>query len=252
MPSLRESLLSGSVPAPDPVVEALEESWQALSQVGTWLTAEQRVDVAREARVARDCAVCRERAMATSPYAVERHHVATGLLSAATVDVVHRISVDPGRLSSRWYRELGEAGISDAELVEITGVISTVVSVDTLCVGLGAVESLLPDASDAAVPSKQLPAGAAVHSAWVETVVPERAEGELADYYREATSGGFVPNVFRSLTLVPAEAMRHRRRAVALYPAALDLRDPELRGALARPQMELIAATVSSINDCFY
>ena len=79
-------------------------------------------------------------------------------------------------------------------------------------------------------------------------IAPEDAVGPEADLY----SGGFVPNIMRALSLVPDEARALRRTAGAHYVAVEQIPDPTVRRALTRPQMELVAARVSAINECFY
>lgn len=251
MSSLSRAIDSAPLPANERVVETLEESWQAVGEPGTWLTGHQRVAAAREARAAGACELCAARADAVSPYAIAGEHPGVPGLDDALVDAVHRMTTDPGRLSSAWYLGLAQAGVSDEVLVEVVGVVSTVIAVDTYCRAIGAPLPAVPEPADGS-PAPETPSGAAMHSAWVPTVVPEQAEGRVARLYEAAKSNDLVPNVFRALTLVPAEAERHRARAVALYPPAADILNPQLASALQRPQIELIAATVSAANDCFY
>ena len=252
MPTLRETLAAASLRPAVTLVDALDTSWDAVGGVGTWLDATQRVAVAIETRRARTCDLCAHRAAMLSPYSIAETHGAVDHLSAEMVDAVHRISIDPGRLSSKWHVELGGAGIDDGMLVEITGIVSTVVAVDTLCWGVDATPPDIPTARRGES-SREVPAGASVHAARVATVDPDLAEGKIAEYYAALPSlDGGVFGVFRALTLVPDEAIRHRDRALELYPAARDITNPSFRSELARPQTELIAATVSAVNDCYY
>ncbi len=79
-------------------------------------------------------------------------------------------------------------------------------------------------------------------------IAPEDATGPEADLYR----GEFVPNIMRALSLVPDEARALQRSSDAHYVPVSQIPDPTVRRALDRPQMELVAARVSALNECFY
>lgn len=238
------------VPIPEVMEKTCTEEWMQLGEPGTWLTGAERTALAREVRRARDCKLCAARKQAVSPYAVVGTHDATPELSAPAVDAVHRIASDPGRLGSRWHQEVLDAGISDAQLVETVGVIALVEIVDAIAEGTGAGQPSLPEPREGA-PSRRLPEGGTTESARVPTIRPDKATGEVADYY--ASIGGMSANIRKALTLVPAEARRFARLHDAVYvPGDARFMDMTFRTALSRPQMELIAATVSSANECFY
>jgi hypothetical protein len=226
------------------------EEWTRLGRPGTWWTGPQRVAIARETRYSRDCKLCAARKAAVSPYAIGETHAAAESLSAAAVDAVHWIASDPGRLSSRWHDEVLGGGVSDAQLVEIASVIALTFCVDSIAEGTGAACPELPPTVDGE-PLRSLPEGATVETAWVPTVRPDKATGEVAEYYESL--GGMSANIRRALTLVPAEAITFARLHDAVYvPGDVRFMDMTFRNALSRPQMELIAATVSSVNECFY
>jgi hypothetical protein len=75
------------------------------------------------------------------------------------------------------------------------------------------------------------------------------AAGAEADVY-----GGlaFVPNIVRALSLVPDQVRALRRWSDAHYLPVERIPDPTARRALDRTQMELVAARVSALNQCFY
>ena len=50
--------------------DALTRAWQTLGARGVWWSGEERLLIAREARAARDCALCRARKEAAIPQAV--------------------------------------------------------------------------------------------------------------------------------------------------------------------------------------
>src|SRR5439155_12479192 len=100
------------------VREDIREAHRALgahmAAPGTWWTGAERVAIAAESRAAADCGLCRERKAALSPAAVQGRHEAWGGLSALTVDVIHRVRTDAGRLTSDWFEGVIAAGLSAA------------------------------------------------------------------------------------------------------------------------------------------
>jgi hypothetical protein len=240
------SVLGGAVRAE--VATACALSWDRLGLTGTWWTAGDRVAIAAETRAASSCVLCAERKAALSPYGTGGSHDAVGCLDASVVDVVHRISSDPGRLTRRWFESVMASGLADTNFVELVGIVAVVVAINTLAFGLGVAPPALP-VPQGGRPSRVRPAGAVVDQAWVPTVGPERATGVLAEAYR----GMVLPaGILRALSLVPDEQVRFLQLGAALYLPWDALLDFSFQRLLTRPQMEVLAATVSAANDCFY
>jgi hypothetical protein len=130
---------------PDAMTSALSEQWARFARPGTWWTGAERTSIATEARAARHCALCRERKAALSPYSLASGHAANGVLSADVVDAVHRIVTDPGRLSSKWYRELIETRVVPEQVVEIAGLVGILTIGDTLARACGCAPSPILD-----------------------------------------------------------------------------------------------------------
>jgi len=230
---------------------ALDQTWNQLGRAGGWWTAEERIAIASESRAARECRFCAERREALSPYAVEGAHDSKGsILSAPMIDVIHRITTDPGRLAERWYRELTDAGMSAEELVEITSIIGVVTIGDTLARALGQPDRALPSLSpDPGEPHRQTVAGAITARAWVPMVEPDQAEGMQKLMYEQVESAaGFVFNVARSLTAVPEAVRDFFGTFLPNYSTHGAVRP----GGLNRTQVELLASSTSAWNDCFY
>ena len=98
-------------------------------------------------------------------------------------------------------------------------------------------------------PARELVAGTEVSGGWVPMVHPDRAEGLVKDMYALVRgSAGFVFNVARALTAVPVALIGFFRAFSPNYNTHGEVPD----GGLIRPQLELLAATTSSLNDCFY
>ena len=132
--------------------------------------------------------------------------------------------------------------------VELVSVTSVMAGLDYFARALG-VEPLPLPASRPGEPSRHRPAGAKEGGAWVPIIDPADAAGPEADLYG---GGDFVPNIVRALSLVPDEVRVLRRSTDAHYVPVAQIPDPTYHRALARPQMELIAARVSALNQCFY
>lgn len=235
-----------------PTEAGLATAFEALARPGGWLTAAQRLAAAEATRAARGCALCAARREALSPNAVAgRHdtpHGPDGALSAAALDATHRIATDPGRLSRAWYDAAIADGLGAEEIVELTSVVSVVTIADTLARALDAPRRPLPDAQPGEPPRRPVP-GTSLERGWVPMVEPDAAEGPTKAFYEMVEAGaGYVFNVARALSAVP-EALRDFFSA--FYPN-YSTHGPVREGGLDRVQVELLAATTSAHNDCFY
>ena len=242
------SLRGSALPVADALVESLDAQWQRFARRGTWWRGAERIAIAEAARTARSCPLCAERKTAVSPNSITGRHAGESPLPEAVVDAAHRIATDPGRLSSAWYAALLETGVTPEQLVELTGILGILTLGDTLARACGAEISELP-APEAGEPSRLRPPSAEVHNAWVPMVHPDRAEGRIKLFYEGVhKAAGFVFNVVRALTLVPEELSGF----FGAFRPSDATHGPPPPGGLERPQMELLAASVSSMNDCFY
>lgn len=241
---------AAGVPIRDDLLEAHRYLWEHIRSPGTWWTGKDRVAMAAESRLAVDCDLCRQRRAALSPTAVQGQHRSTGLLDEHVVDIIHRIRTDPRRLSRAWFeRVVGVAGgLEVTHYVELVGVVTLTTGVDYFARALGIPLFPLPEPLPGK-PSRHHPQSAKPGTAWVPMVAPEDADGPEADMYPEAP---FIPNIIRALSLVPDQVRALRRSSDAHYVAAASIPDPTARRSLDRMQMELVAARVSALNECFY
>jgi hypothetical protein len=159
--------------------------------------------------------------------------------------VVHRVRTDPGRLSRRVFEAALAAGVGVGEYVEAVGIVAFAAGLDAQCRALGvpAFPWLEPLPGE---PARRRPEGLEEGVAWVPMLPPERAAGPEADLYGGTS---FVPNIVRALSLVPDHVRVLRRWSEAHYVALGDL---GARRAIDRMQIELVAARVSALNQCFY
>jgi uncharacterized peroxidase-related enzyme len=80
--------------------------------------------------------------------------------------------------------------------------------------------------------------------AWIRTIEPDRAEGNLKQIYEEQRrQAGAVANILQIHSLAPEVLAAH----LAIYKAAM-----HAPGELSRAQREMIAIAVSAINGCHY
>ena len=88
----------------------------------------------------------------------------------------------------------------------------------------------------------------------LSSIDPEKAQGkakQLPDGVQKSL--GMTPNIMRALSLVPDEVRALRRLSHAHYVPNGKLQDAAYDGReLDRVQMELVAARVSALNECFY
>ncbi len=239
--------------APVPVREDLpaahRRAWRRLAEAGSWWTGSERVAIAAEVRSAARCGLCAERKAALSPYAIAGEHASVGALPPHVLDAVHRITTDPGRLTRKWFDALMASGLADGPYVEAVGIITTVVSIDSFCRGLGLPPHPLPEPAPGA-PSRYRPPSARHEGAWVPTIPSRAATGAEADLYRGFP--GPVPNVIRALSLVPDAVRTLKDLGAAHYLPPADMIDLTRGRSIDRAQMELIAGRVSALRECFY
>ncbi len=220
----------------DNLTTAHAESWRQIGQPGAFLTAAERVEAVRASRDALTCEFCAERKAALSPNAVQGEHDSSGQLPPPVVDMIHRLRTDPGRLTRAWFDQV-TAVISRERYVELVGVVTSAVIIDTLhnALGLGLPELPVPQPGE---PSGQANPDAVDGGAWVPILA---ADEKMAD-----TGLPMVPNIARSLGLVPSALglfFNTFRPHYALKDIAL---------SISQGQAEFVAARVSAINECFY
>ena len=231
------------VPVRPDIEAAHAQAWSGLARPGEWWSGAQRIAIAEETRRARGCSLCRERKAALSPFSIEGVHDSSDILPETAVDVAHRVTTDPGRLSRKWFDGIIAAGLGDGHYVEALGVVVRTVAIDAFCRTIGAPAHELP-AAEPGEPTGRRPERLGDDGAWVPMQPPGAALYEGENY----------PNVGRALSLVPDEV----RGIVALMrPQYMDVEhvpDPtyDPGRAIDRAQIELIAGRVSALNECFY
>ncbi len=204
-----------------------------LGAAGDWLTGAERIEVWQHVRDAESNELDRARLAALSPTAVEGRHEAGQLLDATDVEVVHRVASDPGRLTRRWADEaIDELG--EERYTELVAVVAVARVLDRFDDAIGDPRSPLPTPV-AGEPSRVRPDGVGDVGAWVsQSLAPALA------------------NVARTFSLVPTTNRLWRGLVDSHYSRGPQFLEWVWHRALSRPQVELVAARTTSLNECFY
>ncbi len=207
-------------------------AWNVVAGPGDWLTGPERVAVAMEVRTALECDVCTVRAAALSPSAVSGGHAGRPPLGATAVDTVHRVAVDAKRLTRAWAEGV-MAEIGEEVYVELIGLVASVTMLDMYRRAMGEPLDEIP-IPNGGEPLGIRPGDVGDVGAWVSQAIERRGA-----------------NVSRALSLVPAT--EDLFVTIESWQYSAGFRDLVWTDrALTRPQTELVATTVSSINECFY
>lgn len=243
------------VPVRSDIAKAHAAALSRLSTPGTWWTATERVAIAAESRAAVDCAFCKERKEALSPYAIQGTHDTDprfqGVLPEPIIDLVHMAITDVTRITKAAIDRLEADGLSDAHYVEALGVAVTMRSIDQVCRGLGIPLHDLPEPVESREPSRALPSPLVEGEAFVRLLARQKPTPPDEDLWTEEQAP-LIANVIRALSVVP-EAVRDVYRMNAAHYVDIGGMGNMAGGRdLSRPQIELLAARVSALNDCFY
>ncbi len=219
----------------DDLAEAHRLAWTHLALPGSWWTGAQRVELADTAldAIADDDPV--------PPWvALSAAGRPAGVRCApdAAHDAVYRITRHAGTITAavhrRWADELGEL-----PYVEVCAIASTVAAVAHFCRNIGGEVPELPRPVDGARTGEQPPSIATAALNWVPVAAPPDETAAVVQAY----------------SAVPGEFRNTWRMADAQYMPADEMAQPDWTrrpGGLTRPQMELVAAKVAQLRECFY
>ena len=140
------------------------------------------------------------------------------------------------------------AGLADGAYVEIVSIVSTVMGIDAFCEALEIPLLDIPQAGPGE-PSHYTPAEAVDGGAWLPMIPPDGIGERDAGLY-DRIPGPRVPNVIRAMSLVPDAVRNLLDLLLPFYPG--NLVHPEAANSVNVGQVELVAARVSAINECFY
>ena len=224
------SFAAGRFPVPvrEDMATALRRSWADIGRPGTWWTGSERVAIAALARA--------ERTQRNEPPWSRDRSEPGAPLPAKAIEAAQRIGADPAQLDCEWANGV-IAEIGDSHYVELASVVVTTVAADAFCEAMGIEHEPLPE-PEAGEPTRERPDGMGDIGAWVPV--------QVVDWHRA--------NVARALSLVPEGVRTFFRMVVAMYTGTATDFEKMIwdHRPLARPQVELLAARVSALNQCFY
>jgi len=218
------SYASQAAPVRADIAAAQHSCWEGLARPGTHWSAAERVAIARQVRHARS-----ER---HEPPWLRKPAPTDGALPDAAAVAARTLAVDAHRIDRAWAAKTTEA-LDEGPYVELAGIVAQVSAIDTFREALGEPLAAFPEPAPGA-PSAAPPAGVGDIGAFVPM---------LTDFPG--------PNVGRALSLVPAENARFFALVGSMY-ALRDFSELVWDRPLSRPQIELVAARVSAVNECFY
>ncbi|NNL65460.1 MAG: hypothetical protein HKP30_04400 [Myxococcales bacterium] len=248
MTSVSLDYTPAGVPVRDDLQQTQRELLEAIARPGSWLSGAERVAVAAESRNGADCNLCAERKRSLSPEQPRGEHARKSDLPEPLVELAHRVRGDPQRLSRSWFERTLAAGVSEGAYVEAVGIVAFTAGIDSFCRAIGLPAFALPEPAPGE-PDRRVPEGLSDQGAWVAMLAPEDARGPEADLY---ASAGIVPNIARALSQVPDLARLLQSETRTHYIDLGDLQNPGVGRDLDRRQIELVAARVSAMNECFY
>jgi hypothetical protein len=219
----------------DDLAEAHRLAWEHLAAPGTWWTGAERLALAGTALVAITDA---------DPVPPWIGVTSTGRLGpdrpvpAVADDVAYRLARHAGTMTRGVY-DAAVAAIGELPYVELCAIVSTVAAVAHFCRDIGTDVPPLPAPVDG-LPTRERPARlTTARFSWVPVTEP-------ADE---------VAAVVQAYTAVPAENQNTWRLAGAQYMPAEEMLKPDWsrrHGGLSRAQMELVAARLTKVRECFY
>lgn len=209
-------------------------AWAELARPGTWWTGSQRVELAATAVAA----MTDDDPLPPwiAPSTVDGWPADDLVAPAAAHDAIYPVAAHAGTLSEAWYRDVSDQ-LGDLAYVEVVGIACTVAAVVAFRRAAGLAPWELPEPVDGE-PSRVVP--------------PDLVQAELS-WVRVAKPADEVAAVVQAFSSVPSEYQRLWMLADAQYIPNLEMVDPHwTRGTLSRSQIELVAARVSQLRECFY
>ena len=270
------------LPVSENLRKAHFESWVKIAEAGTSLTGIQRTDLIRCAREATECELCHQRSNATSPNSISGEHFnTTRSLSREIVDLVHRLRMDPGRLTRSVF-EGKLKFLTKSMWVEIVAVVATSIIIDTThsALGLGLPR---PPLAKKGEPQGGTNNNVCDAGAWVPILANQTSENAGSNLTESSEKPGGISrtqekngvktirtglgpkaassaqsstNADRSLPRIP-----NIIRALGLVPDAMALFSQtfgphynvtQLPLTITQHQAEFIAARVAALNESYY
>lgn len=228
---------------------ALSNYFLFLAKPGYWWHGAQKVAIAAAARAASACSLCAEKKAALSRSQIKALHPENDLLSPLTVDMIHQIITDQGRITESQVQALEQSGVSRLAYAELIGIVVCLFSIDEFCRALSQPLPELPQPQPGPA-SQRTPKNLETKTGFVPMIAREGLTEGVQDLWPE----GFGANVIRALSAAPDLVRQWKQLAAVFYLPLEEMRNLTQSASrrLNRMQMELIAGRVSAINRCFY
>lgn len=200
---------------PNVTREMFRDTWRGIAAPGTWWTGAERVAIATVARSNRAGETLRDAS-----------------LPEAANDAVALLGATPAHTTREWVERV-VSEIGEPRYIELVGITVRVIAIDTVTGLLGCELEPFPDPRSGE-PSHELPGGRLRKGkAWVHMV----GVGEPTN----------------TLSAVPAERTATTNLTNFLYMTGPQMGNPDIvQSGLHRSQIELVAATTSYANECFF
>ena len=213
---------------PEPVAAAVSEAVAGLGRAGRWWTASQRLAIASVAREASPRPLWDRRPPLETIPADDGEP-----LSPFVSALVELIAVETSSIN-RETVDLVSERIGDAAYAEMSAIVAQVAAIDQLSHSLGIPLAPFP-APSSGQPSRERPDGM----------------GDVGGHIHMSLHHNGA-NVARSLSLAAEDHDRWRGLVLSMYSRDAFLEMVWTNRALSRPQIELLAARTSALNQCFY
>lgn len=220
------------LPIREKTISSQRMSWELIAAPGRWWTGAERVEIARIGRAARDFEA-----------------VGSDLLPEAAVYAIQKLVVDNANLNREWYDQIiAMPGMTEDRYVELVAVVVHSLSIDEFHRALGVALEPLPEPSSGD-PSMQRPPEAEQRYSWPPIVPRDGLNAGDEMLYGPWEWGA---NVISALSLIPENVRWLHDLSEGHYLSFAEMRMPDPLRAISRSQIELIAARVSALNECFY
>jgi hypothetical protein len=229
------ALMTGTVTVRDDLAEAHRLAWDHVASPGSWWTGAQRVELATTILTA----LFEPEPLApwVGPSVVDRLD-ADAVAPAAAHDFVYRLARHAGTITDDVHRSVADE-VGELAFVELCALTSTVAAVAHFHRNVGLAVPPLPS------PVEGEPTG---------LVADEVVEARL-NWVPVAAPADQTAAVLQAYSAVPGEQANTWRMATAQYMPSHEMVHPDWsRSAdgLSRSQMELVAARVAQLRECFY
>ena len=217
-------------PVPKPILTAFDAVWKRLGETGEWWNGAARIAIAVAARDF----LSQGRGQDIRPLA-ELDTTPHPLISPLATEITRRVTTESGSITPEWGHEAVRL-LGPGRYAELVAILVLLVPVDRMCTLLGRPFEELPS-PEAGEPAGKIPSGL----------------GDGGAFVPWAVDGWVGPNVARALSYVPRDTQARMELVSAMYAGSETFVSLTWHHrSLSRPQVELLAARTSSLNECFY